>query len=84
MVMQETRNNKNHGLKGGQFARTEDELYKKAITLLDKCKIETQHEGQEVPELQPAPNTVHSQRLAVVAKEGSEPSEAGIPAPLDA
>jgi hypothetical protein len=55
MVMQETRNNKNYGLKGGQFARTEDELYKKAITLLDKCKIETQHAGQEMPDLQPAP-----------------------------
>jgi len=39
--MQETRNNKNYDLKGGQYARTEDELYKKAITLLDKCKIET-------------------------------------------
>ena len=39
--MQETRNNKDYDLKGGQYARTEDELYKKAITLLDKCKIET-------------------------------------------
>jgi len=40
--MQETRNNKNKGIKGGQYARTEKELYIKAIALLDKCKIETQ------------------------------------------
>lgn len=55
MVMQETRNNKNYGLKGGQFARTEDDLYNKAITLLDKCKIETHHGAREMPEVQPAP-----------------------------
>jgi hypothetical protein len=42
MVMQETRNNKNSGIKGGRYARTEEELHKKAIALLDKCKIETQ------------------------------------------
>jgi hypothetical protein len=33
--------NKNKGFDGGQYARTEEELYKKAIVLLDKCKIET-------------------------------------------
>ena len=53
MVMQETRNNKHDGIKGGQYARTEDELYKKAIALLDKCKIETQHSGQQMTELRP-------------------------------
>lgn len=84
MGMQETTNDKNYGLRGGHFARTEDELYKKAITLLNKCKIETQHAYQEMPELQPLPDTVHSQHLAVVAKEGSESSEARIPVPLDA
>jgi len=42
MVMQRTRNNKkNKGLEGGHYAHTEEELYKKAIGLLDKCKIET-------------------------------------------
>ena len=46
-VMQETTNHESKGLKGGQYARTEDELYKKAIALLDKCKIESQHSGQE-------------------------------------
>jgi len=33
-------NNKNKGFEGGQYACTEEELYKKAIELLDKCKIE--------------------------------------------
>jgi len=33
-------NTKNKGFEDGQYARTEEELYKKAIELLDKCKIE--------------------------------------------
>ena len=35
---------------GGRYARTEEELYEKAIALLDKCKIErpgTDYEGPE-------------------------------------
>ena len=48
MVMQETRN-KNKCLEGGKYARTEEELYKKAIDLLEKCKIETQSSDQEIP-----------------------------------
>ncbi len=40
MVMQKIRNSK--GFKGKQYARSEEELYKKAIELLDKCKIDTQ------------------------------------------
>lgn len=52
MVMQETRNNKD--LKGGRYARTEAELHKKAIALLDKCKIEPQISGREKPELEAA------------------------------
>jgi hypothetical protein len=47
--MQQTRNNKD--FKGGRYAHTEDELYKKALTLLEKCKIETQYSGREMPEL---------------------------------
>jgi hypothetical protein len=39
LVMQQTRNNKNKDLKGGRHARNEDELYKKAIALLEKCKM---------------------------------------------
>jgi hypothetical protein len=33
--------NKNKGFEGGQYAPTEEKLYKKALELLDKCKIET-------------------------------------------
>jgi hypothetical protein len=41
MVMQRIRdNNKNKGFEGGQYARSEEELHKKANQLLDKCKIE--------------------------------------------
>jgi hypothetical protein len=42
MVTQRTRNNnnKNKGFAGGQYARTEEELYKKALELLNQCKIE--------------------------------------------
>ena len=32
--------NKNKGFEGGHYARTEEELYKKAIALLQKCKVE--------------------------------------------
>jgi hypothetical protein len=42
MVMQRTRYHKrNKGFESGHYARTGEELYKKAIGLLDKCKIET-------------------------------------------
>jgi hypothetical protein len=41
MVTQKTRN-ENKGSKGRQYARSEEELYKKAIELLDKCKIATE------------------------------------------
>jgi hypothetical protein len=42
MVKQRTHNNnnKNKDFAGGQYARTKEELYKKAIGLLDQCKIE--------------------------------------------
>ena len=53
MVMQETRNNGSEYFEGGQYARTEEELYRKAIALLEKCKIETKSSGQEIPELEP-------------------------------
>jgi hypothetical protein len=32
--------NKYKGFEGGHYARTEEELYKKAIALLEKCKVE--------------------------------------------
>jgi hypothetical protein len=50
MVMQEICNNEEVGFEGGQYARTEEELYEKAISLLEKCKIETRRSGQKIPE----------------------------------
>ena len=51
MVMQEeTPTNKDKGLQGGRYAPTEEELYKKALALLEKCKIETQSSGKEIPQ----------------------------------
>ena len=55
MVRQEeTPTNKDKGLQGGRYARTEEELYKKALALLEKCKIEPGRSGQEMSELEPA------------------------------
>ena len=55
MVMhEETPTNKDKGLQGGRYARTEDELYEKAIALLEKCEIELGRSGQEIPELESA------------------------------
>jgi hypothetical protein len=56
MVMQEeTPTNKDKGLQDGRYARTaEEELYKKALALLEKCKIETQSSGKEIPQLESA------------------------------
>jgi hypothetical protein len=55
MVMQEeTPTNKDKGLQGGRYACTEEKLYKKALALLEKCKIETQRSGQEIPQLESA------------------------------
>ena len=39
-MMQRTLKKKEKGFKGGRYARTEEELYEKALALLDKCKIE--------------------------------------------
>ena len=55
MAMQEeTPTNEYRGLQDGRYARTEEELYKKALALLEKCKIEPGRSGQEIPELEPA------------------------------
>ena len=50
MVMLETRDNENEGSEGAQYACTEEVLYKKAIALLEKCKVEAGSSGQKVPE----------------------------------
>ena len=64
--MQQTRNNKNKDLKGGRYARNDDELYKKALALLEKCKIEARPSGQKVPEstTETSSTTVHRPRRA--------------------
>ena len=55
MVMQEENPpNKDEGFQGGRYACTETELYKKALALLEKCKIETQSSDQETPQLESA------------------------------
>jgi hypothetical protein len=41
MVVQKPRNNKTKVFEGIRYARNDAELYKKAIELLNKCKIET-------------------------------------------
>jgi hypothetical protein len=48
--MQEMRDNENEGFEAGQYACSEELLYKKAIALLEKCRIETGRSGQEIPE----------------------------------
>ena len=41
----QTITSKQESFEGGRYARTEEELYEKAIALLDKCKIEDLHSG---------------------------------------
>jgi hypothetical protein len=53
MMQEETPTNKDKGFEGGKHASTEEELYKKALALLEKCKIEPGRSGQEVPGLGP-------------------------------
>jgi hypothetical protein len=50
MTQEETPTNKDEGFPGGRYARTEVKLYEKAIALLEKCKIEPGHSGQEIPD----------------------------------
>jgi hypothetical protein len=45
--MQEVINNKDEVFAGGRYARTEEELFDKAIALLDKCKMTARPSGQE-------------------------------------
>jgi hypothetical protein len=51
--MLEIRDSENEIAEGGQYARTEEELYQKAIALLERCRIEPRHPGQELPERRP-------------------------------
>jgi hypothetical protein len=40
VLEQGTHDDEKEGFEGGQYARTEQELYEKAIALLEKCKVE--------------------------------------------
>jgi hypothetical protein len=40
MPEQSTQDDGNEGFEGGRYARTGEELYEKAIALLEKCKAE--------------------------------------------
>ena len=52
MLMDAISDSGNEGFAGGQYARTEEELHKKAIALLEKCKIATRPSDQKVPKLE--------------------------------
>ena len=54
MMQEQTPTNEYKGLQDGRYARTEEELYKKALALLEKCKVEPGRSGQEIPELESA------------------------------
>ena len=45
--MEKTIYDKDEVLAGGRYARSEDELFDKAIALLDKCKVMTGASGRE-------------------------------------
>ena len=66
MIMLETCENENESFEGGKYANTEEELYEKAIALLEKCKIEARHSGQKVSEstAEASPTTVQRPRGA--------------------
>ena len=49
-MMQEISDNEEIGFEGGRYASTEEELYEKAIALLEMCKIETRNAGQNITE----------------------------------
>jgi hypothetical protein len=50
MVMQESCDNEDVDFEGGRYASTEEELYEKAIALLEKCRIETRSSDQKISE----------------------------------
>ena len=48
--MQESSNNNGEVFEGGRYARTEEELFEKAIALLDKCRMIPRPFGREKAE----------------------------------
>jgi hypothetical protein len=51
MVMDAIPDSGNEGFAGGRYARTEEELHKKAVALLEKCKIAARPSGQKAPKI---------------------------------
>ena len=51
MMQEETSTDKDKGFEGGRYAPTEEELYRKALALLEKCKNDPEPSDQEVAEL---------------------------------
>jgi hypothetical protein len=56
MYMQKSRQKIEEIFEGGRYARAEEELYEKALALLDKCKIEPSRPDHESAESEPAVN----------------------------
>ena len=44
MVMKGNIQDQNEAVEGGRYAPTEEELYNKALELLDKCRVEIRRE----------------------------------------
>ena len=57
MTQEETPTNMDKGFRGGRYARTEEELYERAIALLEKCKIATRPSDQKAPKLETTTET---------------------------
>ena len=71
MVMQEICDNEEIGFEGGQYASTEEELYEKAIALLEMCKIETRRSGkitEPTAETRQYPCNAHGPRTGRIPK----------------
>ena len=50
MGMEKTTGNEVKAFAGGRYARTEEELHDKAVSLLDKCKVMTGSSERVEPE----------------------------------
>jgi hypothetical protein len=66
-MMQKTPDTKDRNTEGSQYARTEEELYHKAIALLEKCRIDPRRPGQGMPEpaMRTSPITSEHPRASV-------------------
>ena len=72
MAMQEIRAYENEPCENGQYARTEEELYAKAVALLEKCKIASQPSGQGMSD-STTETSPTNKRAALGARTGRTP-----------